>query len=444
MRNKLAWLCIATSLFVSSIAHAQSLTVESLPFSPKAEIWLIEQHDLPLVTLDIAFRDAGASSDVKGKEGRARMLAALLDEGAGKLDGKTFQQQLDAHAIRLSFSADGDVLHVHLETLSEHLDKALELLGLALTQPQLEAGAVQRVKAQMLAGLKQQQENPEYLAGRKLTQMLFGSHPYANPVEGTEAGIIALTEVDLREYLAHYVTKGNILVSAAGDVTEKSLQKQIQQYLQALPDQFTPEKTVPDLQIVTKAEREVIPFEQPQTVVLLAAQGIARNDKEFYAAYVLNHLLGGGTLTSKLADEIREKNGLAYYAYSGLQPMEHASLFVGGFGTRNEQAGEALKIYLQTLETVKNGAVSEKELQEAKQYIIGAFPLSLDSNEKLSGMLMTMQRFHLGKDYLQKRNQIMADIRMEHIKKVAKRLLEPHNLAVVAIGKPDEKRIREQ
>lgn len=439
MKNKFSWIALLLGvLSFATPAAAQEVQVQTVPLGNTAEAWLVESHDVPVLTVKLAFRDAGASSDEKGKKGRATLLSSLLNEGAGELDSLAYNQALEDQAIHLAFAADDDLLTVNLETLSENADKAFELLALALTKPRFDDEAVARMKAAMHSNLRQMEEQPRYLASKALAQAVYGDHPYANPMEGTHEGIDAITKEDLQAQMTHYVTSGNLMMTVVGDVDAAGLQALVQKHFGTLPAEFKPTHEVPVLEAKAMGQTETIRRSIPQTVLLFAGKGIERSDKDFYVAYVLNHLLGGGTLTSKLGDEIREKRGLAYYAYSQLQVMDHGSLLVGGFGTRNNQAAQALEVMMDTLRATQNGEISQDEVDEAKSYITGAWPLTLSSNDGIATMLLVMQRFHLGKDYLSERNNLINAVSRDDIIRVAKTLVQPQQLTVVGVGDPAE------
>jgi zinc protease len=438
MTNK-PWIALLLGvLCFAAPAQAQDVNVQMVPLAAEAQAWLVESHDVPMVTVKMAFRDAGASSDIKGKEGRSTLLASLLNEGAGELDALAFNQKLEDKAIHLSFSSDDDLLTVNMETLSENVDEAFQMLVLALSQPRFDDDAVARMKAAMHSNLRRMEEQPRYVASKALSQAVYGDHPYVNPIEGTHEGIDAITKDDLRAYLTNYVTTQNLLMSVVGDIDAAGLQALVDKYFGVLPSRFNPAHAVPPLEVMAMGQTETIRRSIPQTVLLFAGKGMARDDKDFYVAYVLNHLLGGGTLTSKLGDEIREKRGMAYYAYSQLQVMDHGSLLVGGFGTRNDQAAQALSVLMDTLRATQNGEISQAEVDEAKSYITGAWPLALSSNDGIASMLLVMQRFRLGTDYLAHRNDLINAVTRDDIIRVAKTLLQPQQLTVVGVGDPAE------
>ncbi|MCH2547096.1 MAG: insulinase family protein [Alphaproteobacteria bacterium] len=436
-RNK--WIATLLGLMIfTTPAHAQEVDVTTVPIAEKAEAWLVESRDVPIITVMMAFRDAGSTSDTKEKYGRAQMTAALLNEGAGELDALEFNQMLESHAIKLGFGADDDLLYLQMETLTENADKAFELLALALTQPRFDEAAIARIKGQMHSGLRLLEEQPSYVAKKALTSAVLGDHPYANPTEGTHETIDAITKADLKEYLAHYITLGNLTMSVVGDVDAKALQALTKKHFSALPKTFDAQHKVSQLEPILMGQTDVVRRSIPQTVISFAGKGVARDDKDFYVAYVLNHLLGGGALTSKLGNEIREKRGLAYSVSTGLSIKDHGVLFAGGFGTRNDQAAEALKVLMDTLRATQQGDISEEEVSEAKSYIIGAFPLVLASNDGIAMMLQMMQRYKLGKDYLAKRNAYMEAVSREDVIRVAKELFNPNQMVVIGVGDPSE------
>lgn len=430
-------LLLSLACLIPFAAHAQQIDVQTVPYGDQGkEAWLIQSDNAPIIIAKLAFSGAGSSSDTTALHGRATMAAALLNEGAGTLSSLAFKEALESHAIRLSFGVDDDQLIVELETLKENADKAFELMSLALTKPTFAPADVARVKAQMLTSLRQMQEQPRYIASRTLAKAVYGEHPYAWPTEGTVEGINAITQTQLKDYQKRHVTAGNLRLSVVGDISAPELKMLLDTHLSAFPREFSPKSKTPEFVWKAKADDIVVARPIPQTVTLFASEGIARGDEDFYIAYVLNHLLGGGTLTSKLGDEIREKRGLAYYAYTGLQVMDHGALFAGGFGTRNEQSAAAMDVMRDTLTQAAAGEISQEEVDEAKGYIIGAWPLSLASNDGLAGMLQVMQRFNLGKDYLKERNTLIGAVTREDVLRVAKRLVQPDKLVLVSVGAP--------
>lgn len=399
--------------------------------------WLVEEHSVPLLAVRIAFKESGYAHDKPGLEGRSNMVAALLGEGAGDLDSRAFNEALEAHAIELTSSADEDQIDVLLETLSEHKDKAFSYLGMALAKPRFDSSAIDRVKSQSLAWLVQKEQEPGYALQRAWQKLAYGDHPYGRAQIGTESGIRALDHGDLATFAKKHLTKENIIIAAVGDISPEELSRLLDAYLAELPQRFEPDVTVPEFTLPAGSnEPVIIAFDIPQTMVMFGANGLKRRDPDYFAAYVMNHLLGGGgSLTARLGEEIREKRGLAYSVYSGLNPMRHAASWHGGFATRNDQAHAALDVLRATLRTFVDQGPGAKELADAKRYVMDSFVLNLDSNAEIAAFLINMQINELGIDYFNRRNALVEAVRKEDVHAMARRLIDPDKLLVAMVGK---------
>jgi zinc protease len=316
--------CVLMPMFSSAALAAAE--VKEVVSASGIRAWLVEEHSLPLVAVKIAFRESGVAYDPPGKEGRAGMTAAMLMEGAGELDSKAFNQALESNAIELGFAIDEDLFRASLSTISDKRDMAFSLLGSALTKPRFDASALDRVRSQNLSMLVQQEKQPTYLLQRKWETTLFGTHPYANPSLGTPESVKALTAQDLQEFVRRYLTRENMVVAVTGDITPEELVRQLDTHFGSLPTQYDGDVKLTDVTVPATAQQVVVESDIPQTMVLFGTQGIKREDPMYYAAHVMNHMLGGGNLNSKLIQEIREKRGLAYAVDSQTQPRR----FVGG------------------------------------------------------------------------------------------------------------------
>jgi zinc protease len=399
--------------------------------------WLVEEHALPLVAVKIAFRDSGFAHDASGKEGRAAITASMLMEGAGELDSRAFNEALESYAIELGVSADEDDFMVVMESLSEHKEKAFSYLGLALTRPRFDADAVERIRAQFQSALVRQEEEPGYHLSRAWKTLAYGSHPYANPEIGTAQSVKAMSVEDLRFVTGRYLTKENIVIAAVGDITPDELKLLIDQYLGDLPARFDPDITVSETALPKGKPTQTIEFNIPQTMLTFGVNGVKRSDPDYFAAYVMNQILGGSSsLTARLGHEIREKRGLAYSVYSYVNPMSHAASWQGGFATRNEQALAARDVLVDTLRKFVAEGPSEQEVIDAKRFLTGSFVLNLDSNADIASFLISMQLHKLGIDYLERRNKLIEAVTREDVHAIAKRLIDPDGLLIAMVGKP--------
>ncbi len=399
------------------------------------EAYLISEPAIPFMSLGMRFK-GGAIGDPPGKEGLANLLSGVLDEGAGDLDSQAFRTELEDLAIRLSFDAGRDAFSGDLKTLTENRDRAFELLRLALNEPRFDDEPVERIRGQIQAGLRRRSQDPDYLASRNWFETAFEGHVYARPVEGTIESVAAITSDDLRAFASDRLAKDNLLIGVAGDITAEELGPLLDHAFGALPETSTalePGKAEPTGRGTTVVRQDV-----PQSKILFGQQGLGRDDPDFYAAYVTNHILGGGGFTSRLTNEIREARGLAYSVYSYLYPTEFAPIWLGGLGTNNASVAEALDVVQQELRRMAAGDVGQAELDDAKTYLTGSFPLRLTSNDRIAGLLVSMQVNDLGTEYLDQRNSFIEAVTLDDIKRVAARLYDPASLFTVVVGNPPD------
>ena len=339
-----AWcVVLGLALAVAAIAPpAAAVEVERVRSTGGIEAWLVQDHTNPIITVRLAFR-GGAALDPAGKEGLAEMVSSLLDEGAGDLDSQTFQRRLEDLSISLRFDAGRDVFGGRLRTLTENRDAAFGLLRLALNAPRFDEAPVERIRTQILIGLKRNLEDPDAIARRALARTLFPDHPYGRPVGGTLESVDAILAEDLRRFVAERLGRDNLVIGVVGDISADELALLLDQTFGALPAKAS-SWSVPDTRAQASGETVVINKAVPQSAIVFGHGGPKRDDPDFYAAYVMNYVLGGGGFTSRLYNEVREKRGLAYSVYSYLNPLDHAALIVGGAGTANARVADTLAV----------------------------------------------------------------------------------------------------
>lgn len=429
-------LIAALWLIFLAAAPAQAAKVQEVKTPGGFTAWLVEEHAVPLVTVRLAFKESGQAHDPKGKEGRARFTAALITEGAGDMDARTFQEALESIAASLATDTDEDEFFMTLETLSEHKEEAFSLMGMALTKPRLDGDAAKRVRSQALSLLERREQAPHYRLRRAWQKHAYGDHPYGRSEFGTREGLSGLSPRDARNFIGRYLSKENIVIAVVGDITPQELSRLLDDNLSQLAERYDPDSEVPEFALTGKSEPVAVAFDIPQTMVAFGSPGLKRRDPDYFIAYVMNHILGGGsTLSDRLGREIRQKRGLAYSVSSNLEPKTHAAAWAGYFATRTEQAGEAREVLIETLKDfVKNGP-SQQELDDAKTFLTGSFVLNLDSNASIAGFLISMQISDLGRDYFEKRNAMVEAVTREQVQAMAGRLIDPDKLLVVTLGK---------
>ncbi|GAB4394274.1 MAG: pitrilysin family protein [Kiloniellaceae bacterium] len=425
---------VALAVFFSAL-QARAVEVQRVVSPGGIEAWLVEDHTNPIIALELAFR-GGAALDPEGKAGLAYMVSTLIDEGAGPLDSQAFQGELDNLSISLRFSASLDSFSGSLETLTENRARAFELLRLALTEPRFDAEPVERIRSQIIARLSRESEDPQSIAGRTLRELMFGEHPYARPTNGTEASIAGLTVADLRGFVERRFGRDQLFVGVVGDITPEELGQALDETFGSLPAEAAP-FALPQAEMENPGEVVVITKPIPQSVVALGHGGIGRDDPDYYAAYTVNYILGGGGFSSRLVEEVREKRGLAYSVYAYLAPLDHGTMLVGGTATQNARVGESLDLIRQEWARMAAEGPTAEELADAKRYLTGSFPLRFSSSDNIAGMLVGMQMEDLGIDYFEKRNGYVEAVTLEDAKRVAQRIYDPEALTVVVVGAPE-------
>jgi zinc protease len=424
----------ATLIASAAAAEVSSMKVERVTSPGGIEAWLVENHDNPLIAMRFAFR-GGSTQDPLGKEGLAYFVTAMMDEGAGELDSVAFQERAQGLAMRMTFDASRDVMLGNLQTLSANKDEVFDLVRLALTAPRFDDDAIERVRAQILAGLKFDENDPGTVASLAWDRLAFQNHPYGQPIKGTKASIAALWRDDLIDYVARVFARDKLVISVVGDIDAETLGKALDHMFGDLPlnSALAP---VADAEPPLGPTREIIEMDVPQSVAQFGHRGIGRKDDDFIAAYVLNYIIGGGGFASRLMEEVREKRGLAYSVNSNLYPYQHGAVFVGNVATKNEAVGQSLDVIESELRRLAEQGPTAEELASAKSYLSGAYALRFESSSGIANQLLWIQIEDLGIDYVNQRNQQIEAVTLEDIKRVAKRLIEADRLITTIVGKP--------
>jgi zinc protease len=396
--------------------------------------WLIEDHTLPLIAVEFSF-DGGAALDPPGQEGRANLAMDLLDEGAGELDSHAFKSRLENLSIRLGFEASYDAVGGTMRTLPANADQAFDLLRLAVTSPRFDPAALERVKSQVASELRQGAEAPRVIADRIWWRTAFPDHPYGRRSAGSLASIATLEAADLRRFVAERFARDKLTVGVVGDIAPDRLAALLDRAFGSLPAHAAP-AVVADTSAFDEGALLVVTMPIPQSVVAFGERGIKRDDPDWYVALVMNEILAGSGLTSRLTAEIREKRGLAYGVGAGLSPLRHAGILYGRVATRNDRVGDVLDILRAEWRRFRDEGPTTAELDGAKTYLIGSFPLSLDTTTRLAGLLVSLQVEGLGMDYVDRRASALAAVTVDDVRRVAKRLLDPDRLRIVIVGAP--------
>ncbi len=398
------------------------------------EAWLIEDYTVPLIAMEVAML-GGSSQDPETKPGTATFLASLLDEGAGPYESSDFHDRLDDFAIELGFSASRDQISGQLRTLARHREEAFDMFRLALNEARLDAEPIERVRAQLIASVRNEANDPDAMANRAWFATAFAGHPYGRPSKGTLETLPTITRDDLVAYRSKVFARETLKIAVVGAIDAATLAVELERVFGALPAKATL-TPVPVATPQAVGTRKLIDFDIPQSSIRFGAAGLLQSDPDFVTASVLNHILGGGVFSSRLFREVREKRGLAYSVSSQLAPFDHGPLHMGGTSTKNERAAESLSIIEAEITSLAQDGPNDEELDIAKKYLIGSYPLRFDTSTKLAGQLTHMQVENLGRDYMDRRNGLIDAVTREDAARVAKRLYGDGKLFVTVVGRP--------
>lgn len=394
--------------------------------------WLVEEPAIPFVALEIRFR-GGATLDAPGKEGAVNLMAGLLEEGTGDLDSQGFAAARDALAASYRFGASRETVSVSARFLSENKDAAMDLLRRAMVEPAFAPADLERVRGQVLSGLQQDAKDPEAAAALAFDRATFGEHPYAWPVDGTLETVPALTVDDIRAAHGAALARDRVSVAAVGDISAAELGPLLDALLGGLPATGAPLAGPAQVgltgQVVTEA------FPGPQSVILFGHEGIRRDDPDFFAAFVVSEILGGGRFGTRLMTEVREKRGLTYGIGAGLSLLDQAALVAGQVQTANATVQQTIDVI--RAEWARLPDISQTELDAAKAYLTGAYPLRWDGNANIARALVGLQMDGYAPDYPSRRNGLIQAVTLDDARRVAARVFDPAKLSFVVVGSPE-------
>lgn len=395
--------------------------------------WLVEDHSLPFVALELRFR-GGTGLDAPGKRGAINLMTGLIEEGAADLDAQGFAAAQESLGAHFSFDADNDALSISARFLSANRDASVDLLKKGLTQTRFDQDAIDRVRGQVVSIIQSDAKDPQAIAGDRWAHDVFGDHPYGTSQNGTAVGLTRLTQADMFEAKARVMARDRMYVAVAGDISAADLGPLLDTLLGGLPATGADFPAVPDLTI--RGGTSEVDFASPQSIVVFGQKGIRRDDPDYFAAYILNQIIGGSGFSARLMDEVREKRGLTYGIASYLVGMDQADIWQGSFASANEKVAEAIGVVRSEWVRAASEGVTEAEVQDAKTYLTGSYPLRFSGNGKIANILAGMQLQGLPVDYVNTRNARVDAVTLADVNRVAKALMKPGGLYFVVVGQP--------
>ena len=395
--------------------------------------WLVEDSSIPFVALEFWFV-GGATLDAPAARGATYMMMGLLEEGAGDLNAQDYAAAVEGLAASFSFDSYRDAVVVSARMLTQNRDAAADLLRAAITTPRFDQDAIERVRGQVLAIIQSDARDPEEIAAATFNALAYGDHPYAFAQEGTADTVTGLTRDDIVAAHGAALTRDRVVVGAAGDISAAELGQLIDHILGDLPQTAPPRPDPADFAL--RGGITVVDFPSPQSVAYFGHAGIDRDDPDFFAAFVLNQILGGGGFRSRLMGEVREKRGLTYGIGSFLSLADLSPGLLGQFSSSNDLVGQAIDVVKEQWADLATNGVTQEERDAAIRYMTGEYPLRFDGNATIAGILAAMQSDDIPVDYVTNRNAYVEAVTLEDLRRVAARLLRPDDLHFVVVGQP--------
>jgi len=407
-------------------------SVQRTVLSNRLVLLVSEEHSLPFVTIQLLI-GSGSSKDPLGEEGLSYMTARGLLLGTSKHTVNQINETLDFMGASLSSSSSRDYATLSLRVLKKDLDKGLDLFMEVLTQPTFPEEEIRREVEKTLAAIQSQEDQPEEVAEKAFQKALFLNSPYGHPVEGTKESLPHITQDGiLRFYRSHYHSN-NAILTVVGDMTDEEIKTKLLPRLEKWP---MGDILKSSFSTTFEIEQKTVKINRPitQANIILGHAGVTRDNPDYYALTIMNYILGGGGFASRLMGEIRNKRGLAYSVGSYFDPGKYPGSFQIVLQTKNVSAREAITLSLQEMERIRKELVSEKELEGAKKYLVGSFPMRLDTQGKLVNFLTQVEYYGLGLDYPEKYPSLIRSVTLEEVLRVAKKYLHPEKYILVIVA----------
>ena len=433
MKMLAAAAALATLAITLGASPSQALEIKRTTLSNGAVLLVSEAHQLPMVTIAIAF-DAGTRRDPKGKEGLAELTARCLSEGTKELTATEFNQKTDFMGSSIGVSAGRDFANAQMTTLKKYQPETLKLLAGILTEPGLREADIERKRAQQVAQIKAEEEQPGYTANVEFIKELFGDRPYGHPGGGSAESVAKLTPDDVRGFYHDYYKTGGAVIGVAGDVNADEVKASLEQALSGLAGTVAPQAEPSPITVPPGFHVKVIDRDIVQANIIMGFGGVKRSDPDYYRLKVMNYILGGGGFASRLTKIVRSEHGLAYSIGSGFEPGKFQGAFQVGLQTKNESSNQAIDLILQQLREIQEKPVSDGELDSAKKFLIGSFPLTIERQSAIASFMLQVELYGLGLDYADQYPKLIGSVTKDDVLAVAKKYLHPDSVLVVAVA----------
>ncbi|HYK63724.1 MAG TPA: pitrilysin family protein [Patescibacteria group bacterium] len=430
---------LATIMIAAAPSHA--LDIKKSTLSNGATLLVSEEHQLPMVTVMIEF-DGGTRRDPKGKEGLAELTARCISQGTKELTAQEFNQKTDFMGSSVAASAGRDYATAGMTSLKKYQGETLKLLAGILTDPGLRDADIERKRREQVAEIKAAEEQPGYTADVEFVKDLFGDTPYGHRGEGSAESVTKLTNDDVRGFYRDHYRMGNAIVAVAGDVTADEVKVLLEKELAQPTGTVAAQQAPAPITIAPGLHVKLIDRDVVQANIIMGSPGVERSNPDFYRLKVMNYILGGGGFASRLVKVVRSAHGLAYSVNSGFEPGKFQGAFQIGLQTKNQSSNEAIDLILQQLREIQEKPVSDAELEGAKKFLIGSFPLGIERQSAIASFMIQIEFYDLGLDYAEQYPKLIHAVTKDDVMAVAKKYLHPDSMIVVAVANQSQAKIK--
>jgi zinc protease len=421
--------------FAADISPAKIMTANGIT------VLVLEQHFLPIVEVHALIK-AGSAQDPPEKAGLANLTASLLDEGTTSRSSKQLAEQIDFVGGSLEVKAGEDFTTASARVLKKDVGLGFTILADILLRPAFPKQEFERVRAQILGEIVSDNDDPGHVAMKAFNQLVFHNHPYRWPVNGLEETLPKIALGDVQSFYAKEYLPNQTILAVVGDITVEQATALVQTHFGAWKKGPVPARTIKKSGAIDKKAVQLIEKDLTQSTIILGHGGISRTNPDFYAITVMNHILGAGGFSSRLMDSIRDKQGLAYGIMSHYEARAMPGSFWVNLQTKTETTNQAISGVLAEIKALREAPVTDQELAEAKSFLVGSFPLRLDSTAKLAHVLAQVEFFGLGFEYFSQYPKWIERVTKEDVQRVAKQYLNPQHYALVVVGNLAKAKVR--
>ena len=420
--------------FLTLSKNLKSIEFQALESEKGIKFWLIEDNSLPLISLSFLFK-GGSILDPDGNEGVTNLMTSLLDEGTESFSSSEFKLSMKENGVKLSFSASKEKINGTFQVVRSQIQEGFWLLQESINKPTFPINEINKVKSQIEASIKIDESNVSNIASDKFNEFFFKEKKLKKKIKGNVDSLNKIKRSDIIKIYKKSITKNNLVIGISGQINAEQAKKYVDYVFGSLP---VNEKrlSVDNLSELNKGTK-IIKMETPQTTVVFGQKGVSRKNKDYFAARIINYVLGGGGFQSRLYKEIREKKGLVYSVYSYLLPFEKTGIILGGFQTRNKSVNETIGKVKDEWKKIKKNGISKQELINAKTYFKGSFSRNFTSTLSIANLLMVVQYYDLGENYFVNRDLMIDNIKLNHVNKLADELFNSDELFFMVVGKPE-------